>query len=228
MKKLAMAGLAALTVLSLPAMAAGGEEEDGRVAVEMSPAMESHFLSMMRGFLDSLDDLTNALGEGDFREIARVAGEDMGPAHELMARLRAAKVPPEKMARIAKLVRRRMAEMDEEGVDGEQRFGVGRIVRQVLGDIPGVPVGHGPGAGRGLGGGGAARDAQSFADFGHEMRPEMRAMGMQVHILAGKIADLAEKVPEKPAAEDYRNIAAAMGELTAQCRACHAAWKIKR
>jgi len=213
MKRLMMAGLVALTALSAPAMAM---EDDGRTLVKMDEATQQRFLAMMRGFLESVDDMMSALGEGDFKEVARVATEDLGPAHELMSRLRAAHVPQEKIDEIARLVRQRMAKMAEEGGDEQaMHMGMGRIVMQVLGGPP-----PGMKMGRGQGGGG-------FGGFGQVMPPEMHQMGMQMHLISGQIADAAKAVGEKPGAEDYRKVNAAISELTGQCRACHAAWKLR-
>ncbi len=214
MKNLAMAGLAALMAFSTPALAM---EEDARTPVKMDAQTQQKFLGMMRGFLESVDDLMSALAEGDFKEVARVAAEDLGPAHELMARLHAAKVPQDKIDEIARLVRQRMAKMVEEG-GGEEKMhaGMGRIVMQVLGGpIPGMKMGQGKGGGGGFGG------------FGKVMPPEMHQMGMELHLLSGKIADAARAVSEKPTAADYKAVTGAISELTGQCRACHAAWKIR-
>ncbi len=213
MKNLAMAGLVALMALSTPALAM---EEDARTPVKMDTRTQQKFLGMMRGFLESVDDMMSALGEGDFKEVARVAAQDLGPAHELMAKLRAAGVPQDKIGEIARLVRQRMAKMAEEsGGEEKMHAGMGRIVMQVLGGpIPGMKMGQGK-AGGGFGG------------FGKVMPPEMHQMGMEMHLLSGKIADAASAVGKKPTAADYKAVTGAIGELTGQCRACHAAWKIR-
>jgi len=219
MKKTILAGFLALATATGGAWAQDAAQDDGRTLVKMDPQMQQQFLAMMRGFLDSVDDMMSALAEGDFKEVARVAGEDLGPAHELMNKLRAAKVPDEKIAEIRKLVRERMAKMLEEGGDpGWMHMGMGRIVMQVLGGpVPGMQMGMGkrkPGA-------------QGFGGFGQVMPPEMHQMGMQMHLISSSIADAAAAVGEKPTAEDYRKVVGAISELTGQCRACHAAWKLR-
>ena len=216
MNRKLMTGFLALTMLAAPGMAQNAED-DGRTPVQMEPQMQQRFLAMMRGFLDSIDDMMSALAEGDFREVARVAEEDLGPAHELMNRLREAKVPEEKIAEIRKLVRQRMARMIEQGGDAQQmHMGMGRIVMQVLGKpLPGMRMGAGK------------KKPQGFGGFGRVLPPEMHQMGMQTHLVAAKIADVAKTVSEKPTAEDYRKVVGAIGELTGQCRACHAAWRLR-
>ncbi len=221
MKKTILAGFLALATATGAAYAQNAAQDDGRTLVKMDPQMQQQFLAMMRGFLESVDDMMSALAEGDFKEVARVAGEDLGPAHELMNRLRAAKVPDEKIAEIRKLVRERMAKMLEQGGDAQQmHMGMGRIVMQVLGGpVPGMQMGMGMGMRK--------PGAQGFGGFGQVMPPEMRQMGMQMHLISSNIADVASAVGDKPTAEDYRKVIGAIGELTGQCRACHAAWKLR-
>ncbi|WP_156098588.1 hypothetical protein [Thermopetrobacter sp. TC1] len=217
MKKKLLTGFLALTLFAAPGMAQDAQD-DGRTLVQMEPQMQQQFLAMMRGFLDYVDDMMNALAEGDFREVARIAGEDLGPAHELMSKLRAAKVPEEKIAEIRKLVRQRMAEMVEQGGGNpdQMHMGMGRIVMQVLGKpLPGMQMGEG------------RKKPQGFGGFGRVLPPEMHQMGMQMHLAAGNIADVAAKVGNEPTADDYRKVIEAIGELTGQCRACHAAWKLR-
>ncbi len=220
MKRMILAGFLALATATGAVHAQNAAQDDGRTLVKMDPQMQQRFLAMMRGFLESVDDMMSALAEGDFKEVARVAGEDLGPAHELMGKLRAAKVPDEKIAEIRKLVRERMAKMVEQGGGDAQNMhmGMGRIVMQVLGGpVPGMQMGMGrkkPGAG-------------GFGGFGQVMPPEMHQMGMQMHLISGNIADVAAAVGDKPTAEDYRKVIGAIGELTGQCRACHAAWKLR-
>ncbi len=220
MKKTILAGVLALATATGAAYAQNAAQDDGRTLVKMDPQMQQQFLAMMRGFLESVDDMMSALAEGDFKEVARVAGEDLGPAHELMKKLHDAKVPQDKIDRIRKLVRERMAKMLEQG-GGDARqmhMGMGRIVMQVLGGpVPGMQMGKGmkkPGA-------------QGFGGFGQVMPPEMRQMGMQMHLISSNIADVAAAVGDKPTADDYRKVVGAIGELTGQCRACHAAWKLR-
>jgi len=221
MKRTIVAGFLALATAAGAASAQNAAQDDGRTLVKMDPQMQQQFLAMMRGFLESVDDMMSALAEGDFKEVARVAGEDLGPAHELMRKLRDAKVPQEKIDQIRKLVRERMAKMVEEGGDAQQmHMGMGRIVMQVLGGPP-------PGMQMGMGMGMKKPGAQGFGGFGRVMPPEMHQMGMQMHLISSNIADVAAAVGDKPTAEDYRKVVGAIGELTGQCRACHAAWKLR-
>ncbi|GEM_PF-604809 len=233
-KGLMMAGLAAVLAagvgmgaLSLsgvqaqqqkpPAEKAGAAQsaaatQDERTLVQLEPDVRARFLAMMRGFVDSLDDIVNALAEGDFREVERIANDDLGPAHELMARLRTAKVPPEKMAEIRRLAAERMAKAIEDG-KLEGRLGMGMIVGKVLDDIP---AGLQPG-----------QQAQQ-GGFGPFLPAEMRVMGMQLHLEGARLAEVAGKAAaaKNPTAEHYRQVMEAMSGITAQCRACHAAWRV--
>ncbi len=192
--------------------------QDDRELIQLNPQIRAGFLAMMRGFVESLDDLMTALGEKDFAEVARIANDDLGPAHELMIRLKNANVPPEKIAEIRKLARERMAKaLDEGQLDGP--MGMGWIAMKVLGGpIPGMQPGMG-----GMGGMGGTRGG-----FGPFLPSEVRAMGIQMHLEAAKVAEIAEQVATagKPSAEDYRKVIQAISGMTTQCRACHAAWRV--
>ncbi len=189
-------------------------QDDGRTLVELHPQVRSNFLGMMRGFTESLDQIINALAEGDFKEAARIAEDDLGPAHELVMALRKANVPPEKIAEIRKLARQRMAQALEQGVpDGG--LGMGAIAMKVLGK----PV---PGMGNRMGG----MQPGARGGFGPWLPPEMRAMGIQLHLIGAELADLAKAAADKPSTEDYNKVLGKLGELTTQCVACHSAWKV--
>ena len=218
MKKRLVTGFLALALFAVQGVAQDAQNDDPRTLVQMEPQMQQQFLALMRGFLDSIDDMMSALAEGDFREVARIAGEDLGPAHELMKKLRAAKVPEKKIAEIRKRVRQRMAELVERGTDGQQRIhvGMGRIVKEVLGQpLPGMKMGkHG-------------KPPFGMPGFGRVLPPEMHLMGIQMHLAAANIADVASTVGDKPTAQDYQKVLGAISEFTGQCRACHAAWRIR-
>jgi len=217
MKKRLVTGFLALALFAVQGVAQDAQNDDPRTLVQMEPQMQQQFLALMRGFLDSIDDMMSALAEGDFREVARIAGEDLGPAHELMKKLRAAKVPEKKIAEIRKRVRQHMAAMIEKGEDAQRmHMGMGRIVMQVLGEpLPGMQMGAGK------------RKPQGFGGFGRVLPPEMHQMGMQMHLAAAQIADVAAAVGDKPTAQDYQKVLGAIGEFTGQCRACHAAWRLR-
>ncbi len=227
-----LAGLLLLGGVGLGSVAApnswAAQAEDPRTHVTLPPDMQGKFLAMMRTFMDSLDDITNALGEGDFREVTRIAREEMGPAHNLMKKLRAAKVPENKIAEIARRIRTHMEKMVAgEGPTGPGAMhqGMGRIVREVLGGpIPGMMPGMGRGA---MGGPGKGRKG-GFGGFGQFLPPEMHSMGMQMHLLSAKLADRAEAAAKKsqPDAAGYKAVLSALGEVTGQCRACHSAWRV--
>lgn len=221
MKKL-LTGALALALLATPAAAQDGDG-DARTPVQMEPPMKQRFLAMMRGFLDSIDDMMSALAEGDFKEVARVAEDDLGPAHEMVKKLRAAKVPEEKIDEIRKRVRQRMAELVKQGSGDQQRIhvGMGRIVKQVLGKpLPGMQMGEGQ-SGKGK------KEHRAMGGFGRVLPAEMHLMGLQMHLAAANIADVAKTVGDKPTTQDYRKVVKAIGELTGQCRACHAAWRLR-
>ncbi len=192
--------------------AATGTVEDGRVFVEMPEPQRSNFLAIMRGFMEQLDDIINAAAEGNFKEVARIAGQDMGPAHELIGVLREAKVPEEKIAEVVQRIRQRMEEVVQAGGG---KMMMGRIVQEVLGEVP-------PAFRK------WKQEHMKTGGFGRFMPPEMHVMGLQMHLNAAKLADVATAIGEKPTAEDYGKVLSAIGEITTQCRGCHASWKVMR
>ena len=62
MKKQIMAGFMALSVLTVLPVATIADE---RTLVKMPEDRQKEFLAMMRGFLESVDDMLSALAEGD-------------------------------------------------------------------------------------------------------------------------------------------------------------------
>ena len=236
MKGVRMHGLLAGTALLLAlagapatAMQHGGAEakdkavetqqEDARTLVKLDAQREAAFLAMMRGFMDSLNSITAALAEGNFSEAARIAREEMGPAHEMMAKLKAANVPEKKIKAVAEGIRGLMKKMVEEGgaFDAEKTHAQMRqiMMKTLGGPLPGMK----PGEGRQRFGGG----------FGPFLPPEMRLMGLQTHLSAADFADAAEAVAAsgKADAEAYKKVLGALSEVTAMCSACHAAWRLR-
>ena len=192
------------------AAAQSGAADDARTFVELPQPQRDTFLKLMRGFMESLDDINAALAEGNFREVARIAKEDMGPAHEVMAVLRKAKVPEEKVAEVVKQAR---AAMEEVVKKGEGRPMIGRIVMQTLGpDVPPAFMQW-------------KQEHIRTGGLGRFLPPAMHVMGIQLHLNAAKLADIAAQT-EKPTAENYKKVMGALSEVTGQCRACHAAWKV--
>ncbi len=195
-----------------PATTTPAPAQDGRILVEMPEPQRSNFLAIMRGFVEQLDDIMSAAGEGNFKEVARIAAQDMGPAHELIGVLRKAKVPEDKIAEVVNRVRARMEKIVAEG--GGKTM-MGRIVMEVLGEAPPEFVKW-------------QKEHMKTGGFGRFMPPEMHVMGLQMHLNAAKLADIAAGIGENPSAEDYRKIFKAVGEVTTQCRGCHASWKVMR
>jgi hypothetical protein len=206
--------------------------EDGRTYVEVPTAVRDAFLAMMRGFMDALDDINAALAEGNFAEAARVARDKLGPAHEMIAMLQQAGVPDDKINEISRLVAKRMQRMIDVGggEPGQMHKGMGMIVRQVLGDIPPalkerMMQRRMARAASGKAGG-KMDPAGGFGQFGRYLPTEMRLMGMQMHVAGAGLAETAARVGDTPTVEDYQNVLTALGEVTGQCRACHAAWRV--
>ncbi len=236
-------GVAALVLalaINAPALAqdvAGGPEtqgmDDGRVLVDVPVEVRDAFLAMMRGFMEALDDIHAALAEGNFRDVARVARDRLGPAHEMIVMLQAAGVPEEKIDEISRLVARRMQRMiDAGGGDpGQMHRGMGMIVQQVLGEIPPALKekmqqrlqARQTAAGAA---GKVPKPDGGFGQFGRYLPAEMRQMGMQMHVAGARLAEVAARVGDAPAVADYQAVLGALGEITGQCRACHAAWRL--
>jgi len=189
----------------------GGGQDDGRTFVEMPKPQRDAFLAMMRGFVESMDDVNSALSEGDFREVARIAREDMGPAHEVMAALRSAGVPEDKITKVVTRARAAMQEVVDNG-GGQPR--IGRVVMQTLGpDVPDAFMSW-------------KQEHMRSGGLGRFMPAEMHVMGVQMHLSAAALGDAAATVGDKPGVEDYKKVLGALNEITAQCRACHASWKV--
>ena len=76
----------------------------------------------------------------------------------------------------------------------------------------------------------AAREqlvAGSGAGFGRYLPLEFREMGLGMHKAAAEFADVVEAVPSEPTAADWQQAMVALQVISAQCRACHSAFRIK-
>ncbi len=237
--KTGMAALALAVAVNAAALAqdAGAPKtetmDDGRTYVEVPTEVRDAFLAMMRGFMEALDDINAALAEGNFREAARVARDKLGPAHEMIAMLQEAGVPEEKIDEISRLVAKRMQRMiDVGGGEPDQMHkGMGMIVKQVLGEVPPAlkerMMQRMQARKQAAEGGQKVPKADGgFGQFGRYLPTEMRMMGMQMHVSGAALAAAAAKVGDSPTVADYQAVLGALGEVTAQCRACHAAWRV--
>jgi cytochrome c556 len=69
--------------------------------------------------------------------------------------------------------------------------------------------------------------AGSGAGFGRYLPLEFREMGLGMHRAAAEFADVADAVPAKPTTADWKNAMAALQAISAQCRACHATFRVE-
>ncbi len=180
---------------------------DPRTYVELPPEIRARFLATMRGFMQTLDKVSGALAEGNFAEAARIAEDEMGPAHEMMKKLKKMQATPQQVAEIKKRARERFAQVVAESGD-KVRPGIGRIAMQVLGKpLPGM------------------KEHKRTA-IGPHLPAAMHRMGIQLHLNAADFADVARKVGKQPTVEDYRKVLSAYQEITGMCVACHDAWRV--
>lgn len=63
--------------------------------------------------------------------------------------------------------------------------------------------------------------------FGRFMPVEFREMGMAMHRAAADFADVAASVPAEPSSADWKTAMGALEDISAQCRACHSAFRIE-
>ncbi len=59
------------------------------------------------------------------------------------------------------------------------------------------------------------------------MPVEFREMGMAMHRAAANFADVATAVPAEPSGADWRRAVGALEDISAQCRACHSAFRVE-
>jgi cytochrome c556 len=63
--------------------------------------------------------------------------------------------------------------------------------------------------------------------FGRFMPVEFREMGVAMHRAAADFADVAASVPAEPSGADWKKTMGALEDVSAQCRACHSAFRIE-
>jgi cytochrome c556 len=63
--------------------------------------------------------------------------------------------------------------------------------------------------------------------FGRFMPVEFREMGMAMHRAAADFGDVAASVPAEPSGADWKRTVGALEDISAQCRACHSAFKVE-
>ena len=63
--------------------------------------------------------------------------------------------------------------------------------------------------------------------FGRFMPVEFREMGMAMHRAAADFADVAASVPAEPSGADWKRTMGALEDISAQCRACHSAFRVE-
>jgi cytochrome c556 len=56
---------------------------------------------------------------------------------------------------------------------------------------------------------------------------EFREMGLGMHRAAAEFADVADAVPAEPTPADWKKATAALQAISAQCRACHATFRVE-
>jgi len=69
--------------------------------------------------------------------------------------------------------------------------------------------------------------AGSGAGFGRYLPLEFREMGLGMHRAAAEFADVADAVPAEPTPADWKKAMEALQAISAQCRACHATFRVE-
>lgn len=67
----------------------------------------------------------------------------------------------------------------------------------------------------------------SGAGFGRFLPLEFREMGLAMHRAAAEFAAVAAVVPAEPTSADWQKTMAALQAIGAQCRGCHAAFRVE-
>ncbi len=192
----------AITAFSLfiPNFSPAIAQEDNRQFVDLSPEIKAKFLARMRSNMARLDDIMSELARGNMEEAAKIAERRMGFAH----------------GRIEKMAKKGAS-------DAQINEMVARIRNMTKGDdyvsISKAMHKNRPGGGMGMGKGGGG--------LGRFMPQEMRIMGHEMHKSAYKLADTARAAKTPPTAGDYKNILAALNDITTSCRSCHDAFRVK-
>ena len=63
--------------------------------------------------------------------------------------------------------------------------------------------------------------------FGRNLPLEFREKGLAMHRAASEFATAAEAVPVPPDPEGWKTVAVGLGAISAQCQACHAAFRVE-
>ena len=63
--------------------------------------------------------------------------------------------------------------------------------------------------------------------FGRFLPVEFREMGLAMHRAAAEFAAVADAVPAEPTAADWKRTVVALQAISAQCRACHAYYRLQ-
>jgi cytochrome c556 len=63
--------------------------------------------------------------------------------------------------------------------------------------------------------------------FGRYMPDEFRQLGFAYHQAAGNFARVTEEVGDKPDAAGWAKIVGGLADITTQCNACHAVFRVK-
>ncbi|ACJ01048.1 hypothetical protein [Rhodospirillum centenum] len=63
--------------------------------------------------------------------------------------------------------------------------------------------------------------------FGRYLPLEFREMGLAMHRSAAEFRDLAAAAPEKPTAADWQAVVSSLQVVSANCRACHASFRVE-
>ena len=63
--------------------------------------------------------------------------------------------------------------------------------------------------------------------FGRFLPIEFREMGLAMHRAAADFATVAAAIPKEPQAADWKKAVIALEDISAQCRGCHAAFRLE-
>jgi hypothetical protein len=181
-------------------------QEDLRQPVSLPPEVRDAFLDEMRGHMGNLDDILAALAAGDFQSAADIADITMDFGHRMWESLAAQGLSAEEILAMKKAMR-----------------GMGRGMGMGAGQ---GGMGQG-GAGAGQGGAGQGGMGQGGRGFGRFMPDDFRAMGMAFHEAASEFAVALRGVGPEPDAADYRMALENLQAVTANCRACHASFRLE-
>ena len=63
--------------------------------------------------------------------------------------------------------------------------------------------------------------------FGRYMPPEFRERGFEYHRSAAEFVSITAGIPEPPDSTGWAKVVNALGQITMQCNACHATFRVK-